>query len=65
MTFLDKKNNAISVIRPVVRARQGSMLDIRQSLDGPEFDKLGDAEFCCMYAIIDHYGRRLGMSMHA
>jgi hypothetical protein len=36
------------------------MLGIRQPLDGSIFQKLEDAE--CIYAMIDHYDRRLGMS---
>ena len=48
--------------RPEVRARQGVMLGIRQPLDGPIFEKLADARNWCIYAMIDHYDRRLGMS---
>ena len=48
--------------RPVVHVRQGRMLGIRQPLDGPVFEKLEEAEFWCMYAMIDHYDRRLGIS---
>jgi hypothetical protein len=48
--------------RPEVRARQGVMLGIRQPLDGPVFEKLEDARNWCVYAMIDHYDRRLGMS---
>ena len=48
--------------RPVVRAREGGMLGIRQPLDGPIFVKLEDARNSCIYAMIDHYDRRLGMS---
>jgi hypothetical protein len=48
--------------RPVVRAREGLMLGIRQPLDGPVFEKLEDARNWCIYAMIDHYDRRLGMS---
>jgi hypothetical protein len=43
-------------------ARQGLMLGIRQPLDGPVFEKLEDARNWCIYAMIDHYDRRLGMS---
>jgi hypothetical protein len=32
------------------------------SLDGPIFEKLEDARNWCIYAMIDHYDRRLGMS---
>ena len=31
--------------RPVVHAREGRMLGIRQPLDGPVFDKLEHAEY--------------------
>jgi hypothetical protein len=48
--------------RPVVRARQGLMLGIRQPLDGPVFEKLQDAEYWCIHAMASHYDRRLGMS---
>jgi hypothetical protein len=47
---------------PVVHARVGGMLGIRQPLDGPVFEKLEDARNWCIYAMIDHYDRRLGMS---
>src|SRR5688572_17649439 len=52
----------ISGYRPVVHAREGRMLGIRQPLDGPIFVKLEDARNWCIYAMIDHYDRRLGMS---
>jgi hypothetical protein len=48
--------------RQVVHAREGRMLGIRQPLDGPIFVKLEDARNWCIYAMIDHYDRRLGMS---
>ena len=48
--------------RPVIRARQGVMLGIRQPLDGPVFEKLEDARNWCIHAMISHYDRRLGMS---
>ena len=48
--------------RPVVHAREGRMLGIRQPLDGPVFEKLEDARNWCIYPMIDHYDRRLGMS---
>ena len=48
--------------RPVVRARQGLMLGIRQPLDGPIFEKLEHAQYWCWYAMLDHYERGLGMS---
>ena len=48
--------------RPVVRAREGRTLGIRQPLAGPVFDTLEDAENFCMYAMIDHFERKLGMT---
>jgi hypothetical protein len=48
--------------RPVVHAREGRMLGIRQPLDGPVFEKVEDARNLSIYAMIDHYDRRLGMS---
>jgi hypothetical protein len=50
--------------RPVVRAREGLMLGIRQPMDGPVFGKLTDAEHWRIHAMIDHNDRRLGMPMH-
>jgi hypothetical protein len=40
--------------RPVVRARQGLMLGIRQPMDGPVFDKLEHARNWCIHAMISH-----------
>ena len=48
--------------RPVVRARDGLMLGIRQPLDGPIFETLEDARNWCIHAMISHYDHRLGMS---
>ena len=48
--------------RPVVRAREGRMLGIRQPLGGPIFETVRDAENWCIHAMISHYDRRLGMS---
>lgn len=48
--------------RPVVHARQGLMLGIRQPLDGPIFEKLEDAQNWCIHVMISHYDRRFGMS---
>jgi hypothetical protein len=48
--------------RPVVHARVGRMLGIRQPLDGPIFESAHDAENWCIHAMISHYDRRLGMS---
>jgi hypothetical protein len=52
----------ITGYRPIVHAREGRMLGIRQPLDGPIFQKLEDAEYWCIHAMISHYDRRLGMS---
>jgi hypothetical protein len=52
----------ITGYRPVVRAREGRMLGIRQPLDGPIFQNREDAEYWCIHAMISHYNRRLGMS---
>jgi hypothetical protein len=48
--------------RPVVRAREGRMLGMRQPLDGPIFETLEDARNWCIHAMISHFDRRLGMS---
>lgn len=48
--------------RPVVRARVGLMLGIRQPLDGPVFTTKQDAEHWCIHAMVSHYDRRLRMS---
>jgi len=48
--------------RPVVRAREGRMLGIRQPLAGPIFETKQDAETWCMYAMTDHFDRKLGMA---
>ena len=52
----------ITGYRPIVSARHGRMLGIRQPLDGPIFEKLEDAQNWCIHAMISHYDRRLGMS---
>jgi hypothetical protein len=63
MTTPKRRNQKFVVgFRPVVRARQGLMLGIRQPMDGPVFAKLEDARNWCIYAMVDHYDRRLGMS---
>ena len=54
--------NFLTGYRPVVRAREGRMLGMRQRLDGPIFEKLEDARNWCIHAMISHYDRRLGMS---
>jgi len=51
----------ITGYRPVVRAREGRMFGMRQPLNGPVFDKLEDAQYWCIHAMISHYDRRLGM----
>jgi hypothetical protein len=48
--------------RPVVHAREGLMLGIRQPLEGPVFDTRQDAEHWCFHAMASHYDRRLGMA---
>ena len=48
--------------RPVIYARHGLMLGIRQPLDGPVFASLEDAEGWCIHAMLSHYESRLGMS---
>jgi len=48
--------------RPIIRARQGLMLGIRQPLHGPVFRNLIDAEHWCIHAMIGHFDRWFGMS---
>ncbi len=48
--------------KPAVRARTALMLGIRQPLDGPVFEKLGEAQVWAICAMGDHYDRGLGMS---
>lgn len=48
--------------RPIIRAREGFMLGIRQPLDGPVFQAREDAENWCIDAMVNHYKRGLGMS---
>jgi len=38
-----RSQKLVTGYRPVVRAREGRMLDMRQPFDGPVFDKLEDA----------------------
>jgi hypothetical protein len=58
-----KENHRFVVgYRPVVYAREGRMLGIRQPLDGPIFETNEDAENWCLHAMISHFHRRLGMS---
>jgi hypothetical protein len=52
----------VTGFRPIVQARQGLMLGIRQPLDGPVFLRIEDAEQWCVDVMADHYDRRLGMS---
>jgi len=52
----------ITGYRPVVHAREGRMLGMRQPMDGPIFETLEDARNWCIHAIISHCDRRLGMS---
>ena len=64
MTHLPKGRYQKFVVgfRPVVRAREGRMLGMRQPLDGPIFETLEDARNWCIHAMISHFDRRLGMS---
>jgi hypothetical protein len=63
MTSEESQHNKFLVgYRPIIHARQGRMLGIRQPLDKPVLDKLEDAERWCLHTIISHYDRRLGMS---
>ena len=48
--------------RPVIHAREGRMLGIRQPLDGPIFEKLEGARNWAIHAMISHFDGRLGMS---
>ena len=48
--------------RPVVHAREGLMLGIRQPLDGPVFETEMEAERWCIHVMASHYDRRFGMS---
>ena len=57
-----RHQKSITGFRPVIRAREGRMLGIRQPLDGPVFEKLEDAECWCFHAMVSHYDRRLGLS---
>jgi hypothetical protein len=52
----------VTGFRPIVHARQGLMLGIRQPLDGPIFQTLEHAENWCMDVMANHYDRRLGLS---
>jgi hypothetical protein len=48
--------------RPVLHAREGFMLGIRNPLDGPVFQTYQDALGWCMDVMVSHYERGLGMS---
>jgi len=56
------RQKLITGYRPVVRARKGLMLGIRQPLDGPVFKTLEHARNWAIHAMISHFDRRLGMS---
>jgi hypothetical protein len=47
---------------PVITARQGRVLGIRNPLDGPVFDKLQDAIVYSIGVMADHFDRGLGLS---
>ena len=53
------KQKFMTGYRPVVPAREGRMLAIRQPLDGAVFEKLEHAPFWCWHVMVDHYDRRL------
>ena len=48
--------------RPIIYARDGLMLGIRQPLDGPVFRTPQDAEHWRIHAMFGHFDRGLGMS---
>ena len=48
--------------RPVIHARKGRMLGIRNPLNGPVFDTLQDAIAFSMGVMADHFDRGLGLS---
>lgn len=48
--------------RPAVYAREGLMLGMCQPLARPVFEKLEDAEYWSISAMVDHFDRLLGMS---
>jgi hypothetical protein len=52
----------IKGFRPVIHAREGRMLGIRQPHDGPVFHMLQEAIAYCMNVMVSHYESRLGMS---
>ena len=52
----------VTGFRPAVYAREGSMLNIRQPMDGPIFETLEEARNWAIHAMISHFDRRLGMS---
>ena len=58
----DVKRKYMIGYRPVVNARQGLMLGIRNPLDGPVFASYQDALGWCIDAMIDHHERGFGMS---
>jgi hypothetical protein len=62
MNRLGGRQKYVVGYRPVVHARVGRMLGIRQPLDGPIFESVQDAEHWCIHAMISHYDRRLGLS---
>ena len=57
-----KTTKFVMGFRPVVHAREGLMLGIRQLLDGPVFERLEHAEYWCFHVMVDHNDRRLGLS---
>lgn len=48
--------------RPVIHAREGLMLGMRNPLDGPIFETREEAVQWCVHAMLNHFERGLGMS---
>ena len=47
---------------PVIHAREGGMLGIRNPLDGPVFDTMEDAIVFTIGVMADHFDRGLDLS---
>lgn len=47
---------------PLIHAREGRMLGIRNPLDGPVFDTVEDAMVFTIGVMADHFDRGLGLS---
>jgi hypothetical protein len=48
--------------RPVIHAREGFMLGIRNPFDGPVFETREDAIQWCVQIMVQHFDRGMGMS---